>query len=432
MLAALGAAIGLGNIWRFAYVAGENGGGAFIFVYLAAVALIGLPMLIAELAVGQAARTDAVGAYAVLSGAARWRWIGWLGVASGCAILAYYPVVAGWVVRYLAAYAFGGHPAGTGANVAAGFDAFIRDPLQPILWLAVVLAVSGTIVAAGIERGIEAASKLLMPLFAVLVVLLAGYGLSLPGAPRAFEFLFVPDWGALLAPRTYLAAVGQAFFSIGLAMGIFVTYGAYLPPGRRLPRAALVIAAGDTAIAIVAGLMIFPAVFTYGHDPAQGATLAFVVLPEVFGAMPGGRWVAAAFFLLLAVAAVTSVAALVEVPVSLVIARLGWRRLPATFTVVAAAFMLGVPIALGYGPARKLLPWSVPLLDAIDHLTSNIALPLSGIGIALFVGWVWPWPRATGASGFATPSLAQAWLWLLRLAIPAAIVLIIVRGLGIV
>lgn len=413
-------------------MAGENGGGAFLFVYLAAVALIGLPMLIAELAVGQATRTDAVGAYAVLSGVARWRWIGWLGVAAGCAILAYYPVIAGWVVRYLAAYVFDGHPTSAGVSVASGFDAFIRDPLQPVLWFAVVLAVSGTIVAAGVERGIEAASKLLMPLFAVLVVLLAGYGLSLPGAPRALEFLFVPDWGALLAPGTYLAAVGQAFFSIGLAMGILVTYGAYLPSGRRLPRAALVIVAGDTAVAIVAGLMIFPAVFTYGFDPAQGATLAFVVLPEVFGAMLGGRWFAAAFFLLLAVAAVTSVVALLEVPVSLVIARLGWRRLPATLAVSAAAFVLGAPIALGYGPARGLLPWSMPLLDTIDHVTSNIVLPLSGIGIALFVGWVWPRSHATRASGFATPILALAWLWLLRLAIPWTIALIVVRGLGLV
>lgn len=428
VLAALGAAIGLGNIWRFSYVAGENGGGAFIVVYLAAVVVIGLPMLVAELAIGQAARADAVGAYARLAGAARWRWIGWLGVAAGGAILTYYPIITGWVARYMAIYAVEGYP--QSIDPQAAFDAFIRDSRQPIVWLAAVLAVAGGVVGAGIERGIEAASKLLMPLFAVLVLVLAGYGLSMPGAPRALEFLFVPDWPALLVPGTYLAAVGQAFFSIGLAMGILVTYGSYLPPGQPLVRAALAIAAGDTAIAIVAGLVIFPAVFTHGLDPAHGVTLAFVVLPDVFAAMPGGRWFGALFFAMLFVAAITSLVALIEVPVSLAVAKLGWRRWPAAAAIVAAAFALGVPLALGYGPARRLFPGTMPPLDAIDHVTSNVVLPLSGIAIALYAGWIWRRADAVRASGLSPGMPVLVWIWLLRLAIPATIALIMVRGLA--
>lgn len=430
VLAALGSAIGLGNIWRFSYVVGENGGGAFIVVYLIAVMSIGVPLLIAELAIGQRTRANAIDAFGQLSAARPWKWAGWLGVAASAAILAYYPVIAGWVAQYLWIYAAGEPHAAAGSDFAARFEAIITDPLRALVWYGAVIAVAASIVAAGIERGIELASKVLMPVFAVLVVLLAGYGLSLPGAPRALAFLFSPDWTALQEPKTYLAAIGQAFFSIGLAMAILVTYGSYLPAGERLPRAALTIAAGDTLIALLAGMMIFPAVFSYGLDPAHGPTLAFVVLPEVFAAMPGGRWIALGFFLLLQVAALTSVMALIEVPVSLLTAKLRWGRPIAATTVGVAAFLVGVPSALGYGVLRELLSLPVPLLDVIDHFASNVVLPLSGIAIALFAGWVWPMADALQSSGLATARLRQLWIWLLRVAIPGTIAVVMVRGLG--
>lgn len=432
VLAALGSAIGLGNIWRFAYVVGENGGGAFIVIYLLAVIGLGLPLLIAELAIGQKTRVNAVAAFEQLSDARPWRWTGWLGVAASAAILAYYPVIAGWVAQYLWAYAVGGPGNLATSDFAARFEAIIASPLQAILWYGAVIAVAASIVAAGVERGIELASKVLMPLFVVLVVLLAGYGLSLPGASRALSFLFSSNWNALLEPKTYLAAIGQSFFSIGLAMAILVTYGSYLPKGETLPRAALTIAVGDTLIALVAGVMIFSAVFSYGLDPAHGPTLAFVVLPEVFAAMPAGRWIGLGFFVLLQVAALTSVIALLEVPVSLVMARLRWRRAFAAMVVAFVAFLLGVPSALGYGVLRELLLMPVPLLVVIDHLASNIVLPFSGIAIVLFAGWIWPTEDAMQASGLATKRARQLWIWLLRAVVPGAIALVMIKGLGFV
>jgi len=429
VLAALGSAVGLGNIWRFSYVVGENGGGAFILVYLIAVIGLGLPLLIAELAIGQRARANSVDAFQRISSGRPWRWAGWLGVAASLAILSYYPVVAGWVTRYLWTYSIEGID-GSGPGFTAYFDAVIADPFQALLWLGAVLLVAASIVAAGVERGIELASRVLMPLFAILVVLLAGYGLSLPGASQALTFLFAPDWGALLEPKTYLVAIGQAFFSIGLAMGILVTYGSYLAKAERLPRAALVIAAGDTLIALVAGVMIFPAVFTYGLDPAHGPTLAFVVLPEVFAAMPAGRWIATAFFLLLFVAALTSVIALLEVPVSLMMARWGWPRSAAAIAAAAVGFAIGIPSALGYGILRDAFLRSAPPLDLIDHFASNVLLPLSGIAIALFVGWGWPAADALQSSGLVGRRLRWMWIWLLRVVIPGIIALVMLRGLG--
>jgi NSS family neurotransmitter:Na+ symporter len=429
LLAALGSAIGIGNIWRFSYVVGENGGGAFILVYLLAVTILGLPLLIAELAIGQRSRANPVTSFTRIAPTMPWRLAGWPGVIGSIAILAYYPVIAGWVARYLWAYASDDPRMAGAAGHAAYFESFIASPVQPLLWFALVIAIAAAIVAAGVERGIEFASRVLMPAFALLVLLLAGYGLTLPGAPRALAFLFTPDWSMLGEPGTYLAAIGQAFFSIGLAMGILVTYGGYLSPSERLPRAALVIAAGDTLIALLAGLVIFPAVFTHGIDPAQGPTLAFVVLPEVFATLPAGRWIAAAFFLLLLVAALTSVIALLEVPVSLAMAKWRLRRPHAVLLVTGGVLLLGSPVALGYGSLRVLLPGGRFLLDLADHLASNLVLPLSGIAIALFAGWAWPKADATRMSGLADRRLQIIWLWLLRLAIPAIIALVMVRGL---
>jgi NSS family neurotransmitter:Na+ symporter len=419
ILAALGAAVGLGNVWRFSYVAGENGGGAFVVAYFLAVVALGLPLLIAELAVGRHAQSDPVSAFSRLAPRAPWRWAGWLGVAAAVAILSYYPIVAGWVASYLWHFAVQGvSPAGEG-GYAAQFGRLIADPVQTLFWHGLVLAATAAIVALGVQRGIERACKLLMPLFAALLVLLAGYGLTLEGAGRALDFLFAPEWSALASPRTWLAAVGQAFFSIGLAMGILVTYGGYVSQRERLPRAALAIAVGDTAVALIAGLVVFPAVFTYGVDPAQGPTLAFAVLPEVFALMPLGRWIGAGFFLLLLIAALTSAVSLLEVPVALAIARRGWPRASAAWGIGLAAFALGVPGSL-------LMPW----LDRVDRFASYVLLPASGIAIALVAGWAWPASKARRAADLPAGLWGLLWLWSLRAALPLVIALLMVGGLA--
>jgi len=430
LLAALGAAVGLGNIWRFSYVVGENGGGAFVIVYVVAVLALGWPLLIAELAIGRSTRTDAVSAFAQISAARPWRWAGGIGVLACIAILSYYPVVAGWVVNYLWRYLQGSAALPGSAGYSAQFQSVISDPGQAIFFFSLVMFATVAIVAAGVERGIERACKILMPVFVLLLVLLAGYGLTLDGAGRAISFLFTPDWDALGRPATYLAAIGQAFFSIGLGMGVLITYGAYVPARENLPRAALFLVIGDTLIALLAGFMIFPAVFTYGVDPAQGPTLAFAALPEVFQVMPGGRGIAIAFFLLLFIAALTSSVALLEVPVAWVIARWKWHRARAALVVGAFALALGVPVALGYGVLAPEEAGAATLLDRIDHFSSNILLPASGIAVAIMAGWVWRPDMARQAANLASGAVGMVWVWSLRVVLPLVIGLVMAQGLG--
>jgi NSS family neurotransmitter:Na+ symporter len=430
LLAALGAAVGLGNIWRFSYVVGENGGGAFIIVYVAAVLLLGWPLLIAELALGRSTRADAVTAFDRIAPSRPWRWAGWIGALACIAILSYYPVVTGWVVNYLWRYLHGAAAPTSFDGPAAQFRSLISDPAQALLWTTLVMVVTVAIVAAGVERGIERACTILMPAFILLLLLLGGYGLSLAGAGRAIAFLFTPDWVALTKPQTYLAAIGQAFFSIGLGMGVLLTYGAYVPVREKLPRAALLVVLGDTLIALLAGLVIFPAVFTYGVDPARGPTLAFVALPEVFAVMPGGRWFAIAFFLLLGIAALTSSVSLLEVPVAWAIARWQWRRERAAAAIGMIALALCVPVALGYGLLAPERLDSPVLLERIDYLSSNILLPLSGIAVALSVGWAWNALAARAAADLATTRAGALWYWSMRIALPVTIGLVMGHGLG--
>ncbi|MBM3522534.1 MAG: sodium-dependent transporter, partial [Alphaproteobacteria bacterium] len=427
-----GSAVGLGNIWRFSYVAGENGGGAFVILYCVAVATIGLPLLIAELALGRATRADPVAAYARVVPTRPWCWIGWIGVVASVGILAYYPIIAGWVLRYLWSYLTGpGLDPALGTS-AVRFSALLASPSEQLLWLAIIVAASAAIVAVGIDRGIERACKIAMPAFVLLLVALAIHGLSLPGRDRALAFLFVPDWSAFLAPRTYIAAIGQAFFSIGLAMAILVTYGAYLPRDIPLPAAAATIALGDTAIALIAGLMIFPAVFSHHVDPAHGATLAFVVLPEIFAAMPSGRLVAIAFFLLLFLAALTSLVALVEVPVTLLIARRGWTRGHAAILVGFATMALATAVMTSGDVVARLAPAFPSAIELIDQVVSNLVLPISGIAIALVVGWAWPRPELMHASGLTMAPWRAAWLWLLRIVLPGLVAVVMLRALTVI
>ena len=427
LLAALGSAIGLGNIWRFPTVAGEHGGGAFLLAYLLAVLLLGVPLLIAELAIGRAGRAGPLRSFSGIAPEPPWRHAGALGTAALLGILCYYPLIAGWVCDALWHVATEGVRGGGAPAQLARFDALLADPARGLFWLGVVITLAGAVVAAGVAAGIERASRVLMPAFALLLLALAVHGLSLPGAPRALAFLFTPDWQALLVGRTWLAATGQAFFSIGLAMGILVAYGAYLPDDERLPRAALAIALGDTLVAIIAGLVIFPAAFTYGFDPAAGTVLVFSVLPEVFAALPGGRVVALGFYLLLLLAALTSIVSMMEVPVALLRTR-GWRRREATLLVAFLAALAGVPVALWFLPGAPPLPFG-SLLGLLDKVAADLMLPLSGIAIALFAGWRWPADNAIRAAGLAPGALGATWLWTLRVVVPLALAAAAVQGM---
>ncbi len=426
VLATLGCTVGLGNIWRFAYVAGENGGAAFLLVYVVCVVAIGLPAMLAEFALGSRARLDVVAAFASGRAPRAWRIAGAGAVLGAFLILSYYSVVAGWAYKYFAGYAGGdlrGLPRG---EAAARFAAFLREPVEPVAWHLVFMLTTVIVVALGVVRGIERASRILMPLLGAIVLILAGYALSLPGAGRGLAFLLAPDWSALARPGLYLAALGQAFFSLGVGMGVLVTYASYVREGERLPRAAGMIAAGDTLFAIAAGVAIFPAVFAFGIDPAQGPALAFVTLPQVFALMPGGSWFATAFFFLLSAAALTSAVSLLEVVVALGMRRLSLSRFNASLLAGIAAFVAGVPAALGSGALRNVESLGRDILEIMDYVTGNVLLPLGGIAVVIFVGWFIPRAAAIEGSGLRSSALARLWLLDIRLFAPAAIAIMLV------
>lgn len=431
VLAVFGAAIGLGNIWRFSYVVGDNGGAAFLFIYFITIALVGLPLLLVELAVGRTTQREAASAFWQIGRSPLWRRVGVLGVLVSFLVLTYYGVIAGWALKFFVVFGTGLHPFGAG-EASEYFRAFASAPVEPALWQAGIMAVTMGIVIAGIERGIERANKVFMPLLVVILVILAAHSLTLPDAHRGLAFLFAPSWEALSQPKVYLAALGQAFFSLGLAMGVLVTYGSYLPKRHSLPSAAAIVACGDTLFAIIAAIIIFPAIFSFGMSPDQGPGLAFVTLPEIFARMTGGQVVGLAFFGLLVIAAITSSVALLEIPVAYAIERWGLTRTRATFLIGSAAYLLGVPSALGFGLLSEFKAGGMPILDAVDFVASNILLPLSGLGIALFAGWHWRETDATEAAGFRRVWLARLWRISIRYLAPAMITIILLRSLSII
>jgi len=423
ILAALGGAIGIGNVWRFAYVAGDNGGGAFLLVYVACVLLIGLPLLLSELVLGSRARADVIEAFSHPHAARAWRACGVLAALVAFVILSYYSVIAGWVCKYFVDYAIGAHPAASGAAPESSFREFVSDPLQPLLWHALFMAVTAAVVAAGVEKGIERASRVLMPVLGVLILLLAGYALSLPNAAKGLAFLFAPDWSALATPKLYLAALGQAFFSLGVGMGVIITYAGYLRSHERLAVSAVAIAAGDTLFAIAAGIAIFPIVFSFGMDPAYGPALAFVTLPQVFALMPGGAWFGVAFFFLLSAAALTSAVSLLEVPVAIARHR-GWPRAGMAVLLASLAFLAGVPSSLGTGPLGDVRIGGRGILEAVDFVAADLFLPVVGTAVVLFAGWGLPRTAALGICGLSL-RMARAWLFAVRYLVPAAMVVIL-------
>lgn len=429
ILAALGAAIGLGNIWRFSYVVGDNGGAAFLIVYVATIVLIGVPLLLTELAIGRATQREASTAFRTVATAPLWRSAGTLGVLASFVILTYYCVIGGWAAKHFVAFGAGLYPVESGASLQY-FHAFTAAGIEPVLWQIVMLTLTGVIVLSGVEAGIERANKILMPMLALIVVALAIHSMTLPGAGRGVTFLFAPDWDALLEPRVYLAALGQAFFSLGLAMGVLVTYGSYLSPGHSLPTASVVIAIGDTIFALIAALIIFPAVFSFGMAPDHGPALAFITLPEIFARMDGGQLVGLAFFGLLVLAAVTSSVALLEVPVAYAMEQWSWKRPQATLVVAGTAWILGVPSALSFGQLAAIRPGGLPILDAVDFLASNVLLPLSGLAIAVFAGWHWRRADALAAAGIRNPWLGRVWRFSVRYCAPALITIILLRPLA--
>ena len=431
-MASVGFAVGLGNIWRFPYVTGENGGSAFVLVYLACVAAIGVPFLMAEILLGRKGGRTPAESMARLAEQAgstrRWAWVGHLNLLTAFTILIAYGVVAGWVLHYLF-LAFTGEVVtlSSGAASLAAFDALLADVPQLVFWTLLAFCLAGAIVFAGVEHGIERAVVVLMPALFVLLVVLAVFNVFAGGMQAALAYLFTPDFSKL-TPDVLLAAVGQAFFSIGVGMAGMMMYGAYLKEDVSIASSALIIVLADTLVALVAGLVIFPMVFAHGLDPAGGSGLIFQTLPLAFSQMASGTLIAALFFLLLAVAAITSIVGLLEPQLAWVVARTGWSRYRATVTVIAVLLTASLLSTLSYNHWADVTVFGSSLSAVIDFLPNQVFLPLGGLLIAVFAGYVLP--RAVSAAGLGLPVRAfSAWHGLLRYVAAPAVLVILVSGL---
>ena len=424
-MAAAGSAIGLGNIWRFPTVTGENGGAAFVIVYVAAVFLIGFPVMLAELAVGRKTRRNPVGAYTKLAPGSVWKLAGWLGVLTGMMILSYYSVVAGWTLKYVWIAMSGSLQGASSQIISDTFNNFIQSPSSVLTCHLLFMILTVWIVMGGIQKGIERTTRVLMPLLFFLLLLLVLRSVTLPGASKGLAFYLKPDF-AKLNFTTILEALGQAFFSLSLGMGAMITYGSYLSRKENLVSSALIVSSFDSFIAFLAGFAIFPALFSVpGLLPDVGSGLIFVVLPNIFNSIPLGNLFGMTFFILLAIAALTSSISLLEVVVAFAIDQLKWSRQKAALTIGSLVFLVGIPSALGNGAISQL----TGTLDILDRYFGNFALVLGALVLSIFVGWKWGIKSALAEirHGNNNFRLGPIWGFLIRFTCPLAILTILLK-----
>lgn len=436
ILAATGSAVGLGNLWRFPYLVGENGGAAFVIIYLLCILLVGLPIMIAEITIGRQGRRSPINSLLAVSrdeGRSRyWSLLGWLGVAAGFLILSFYSVVGGWALFYVLQSLLGSFQGITADAAGELFETFVGSPVDVLIWHTLFMVILFGIIAAGVRKGLQRAVTLLMPLLFVILLLLVGYGMAASGAfQEAVAFMFQPDFSAV-EPGTVLTAMGQAFFTLSLGMGAIMVYGAYLPRNESIPRSAGWIVGMDTGTALLAGLAIFPIVFAAGMEPGEGGPgLVFVTLPIVFGEISFGFALGILFFVLLSVAAVTSGMSLLE-PATAYLTEQGGSRIRAAAIIAGLIWLLGIAcgLSLNVWGDFHLLP-GMNVFDALEFVSNDIMLPLGGLLIAIFVGWqmrVHSVARELGLSDASTGF--QLWLFVTRFVAPAAVILVFLNALG--
>lgn len=385
VLVAAGSSVGLGNIWRFPYVAGDNGGGAFLLIYIGCVLLLGLPIMLAEFAVGRTTRRNAVGAYHVLD--RRWSFIGYNSVLAAFLILGFYFVVSGWTAEYTV-HSLTGELASlsTTEEYAAQFEGFISNPWRPLLYTLLFILATHAVIALGVQKGIERSAKVLMPLLFIILIALSIHSLLMPGAAEGMRFLFRPDFSKVTA-STLLTALGQAFFSLSVGIGTMVTYASYFKPETNLRHTALNVTLLDTLVAVLAGVVIFPAVFTADIAPSSGPSLVFITLPGIFNGMPLSMVWSTVFFLLLVVAALTSTISLHEVITAYLHEEWHLSRRSAAWLTTLSTAALATLASLSLGLLGGWRICGLTLFDALDFATANILLPLGGLFTCIFVGW---------------------------------------------
>ncbi len=430
--AVAGSAVGLGNIWKFPYITGVYGGGAFVLVYLICIALIGLPIVLSEFIIGRKAQKNAIGSFKELAPGTFWFVPGLMGLVAAFMILAFYGVVAGWTLEYLFKAITNSFVGKNPAELEGMFGGFISQLSKPIFWQCIFMGLTCWIVLAGIKGGIEKASKMLMPVLLVIIIVLDIRAVTLPGAGEGLAFLFKPDFSKLTG-EGMLNALGHAFFSLSLGMGTLITYSSYMSKRENLATTAVQVTIADTGIALLAGIAIFPAVFAFGIEPGAGPGLVFITLPNVFQQMPGGYFFCILFFLLLAVAALTSSISILEVVVAYFVEELKLARRAATIMAAFAITIMGIPCSLSMGVWSKVTFMDKTFFDWLDFIASNVLLPLGGLLIVAFVGWYLGREKTEAEvtnEGELKAGYLPLFMFLAKFVAPVVIAIVFLHGLG--
>ena len=433
IMAATGSAVGLGNMWKFPYVAGSNGGGAFVLVYLACILLIGVPVMMAEVLIGRSGGQSPINSMrdAVTQSNAnpRWRHVGWLGVAAGMLILSFYAVIAGWALDYIFEVASGELRGVNGESAAAVFGNLLADPSRLVMWQSIFMLLCVGVVVGGVKKGLGVAVEILMPLLFVMMLVLLGFAYFKGNFAAAWGFLFNFNLDAL-SWRGVLEAMGQAFFTLSIGMGAIMAYGAYMPPKANIGKTILIVAFFDSSVAIISGLIIFSIVFaTQGIEPSAGPGLMFISLPVAFGSMPGGLLIGAIFFVLVSIAAWSSAISLLEPCVAWLIETKNLGRVRANLLLAGFAWVLGLGSVLSFNLWSQYKVVGFTFFDFLDFLTANIMLPISGLLIALFVGYAMKKELVDVEMAGTSPKVMQLWRLTLRYIAPLAIGAVFVMGI---
>ena len=437
ILASAGSAVGLGNIWRFPYETGNHGGAAFILIYLGCILLLGLPIMIAEFLIGRHSQANTARAYQILAPGTQWRWVGRMGVLAGFLILGYYSVVAGWTLEYIFEAVSNSFAGKTPAEFISSFQSFSSNPWRPALWLTLFLLATHFIIVKGVEKGIEKSSKIMMPTLFIIILILVGCSVTLPGAGKGIEFLLKPDFSKVDG-NVFLGAMGQAFFSLSLGMGCLCTYASYFSKNTNLTRTAFSVGIIDTFVAVLAGFIIFPAAFSVGIQPDAGPSLIFITLPNVFQQAFSGIPILAyifsvMFYVLLALAALTSTISLHEVVTAYLHEEFNFTRGKAARLVTTGCILLGILCSLSLGVTKEFTIFGLGMFDLFDFVTAKLLLLLGGLLISIFTGWYLDkklvWSEITNNGTLKIPTYKLI-IFILKYVAPIAISVIFINELG--
>jgi NSS family neurotransmitter:Na+ symporter len=436
ILAATGSAVGLGNIWKFPYITGENGGGAFVIVYLICIAAVGIPVMMAEILLGRRGRQSPINTMRTLADEEGkphiWRYLGWMGVVAGFLILSYYSVIAGWALAYVFRSASGMFEGATPDGVESIFVNLISSPESLLAWHTLFMVMTMIVVSRGVQSGLEKAVRYLMPMLLGILVLLVGYAMAEGEFMMGLHFLFDADFSKLNR-EAVLTAVGHSFFTLSLGMGAIMVYGSYLPKKTSITKTAVIVGIADTAVALMAGMAIFPIVFANGLEPGAGPGLIFQTLPIAFGNMPGGLFFGTLFFVLLVFAAWSSSISLIEPAVAWLVENRGHTRIYAAVVCGILTWFVGLLTVISFNIGSDITLWGKTPFDLLDYLTSNIMLPLGGLLIAVFTGWLMSKSSVEDELALGHRSLFEFWYKvLIRYVAPLGVIIVFLHATGII